>query len=214
MRTGYCLFIVMISAGWANSSVEKQRLEIIFDGAAPAPSTALSGSGSGAPAAAPVTTAVAAPAKSQKLVPAKNQPKFQKSAGQHAISFFTWLGNLTLGLINTIIGAFAVLGVVIYRLGKDGKAPSFKMSSTGEQIVMLDNPYSPGYDFSLGIFQIGGGQDWEDRHETGHARQSALLGPFYLPLVGISYASVGEPEGFIEEWADDWAPPAPSPDAG
>ncbi len=57
-----------------------------------------------------------------------------------------------------------------------------------------------------------------DKHEWGHARQSALLGPLYLPIVGVpsvlrvlyamaNWTVTREPwdgyyDGFPEDWAD------------
>lgn len=140
--------------------------------------------------------------------------KKTKTVGDHFLSALTWIGNLTWGLFNSLIGFILFIGALLHLAGK-GEKPVVRLSRTGEQIVLENGVYGDDV-MSLGIFQFGQTSHikiedkyTDDEHETGHARQSAVLGPFYLPLVGISYANVGGPYGFIEDWADDWAPPKP-----
>jgi hypothetical protein len=83
--------------------------------------------------------------------------------------------------------------------------PSFSLSSNGKQILVKINGYGPPGEMSMGLWEIsswGGG--FASTHEGGHAFQSALLGPLYLPVVLTTYAIFGWDCGFAEEWATDW----------
>ncbi len=98
-----------------------------------------------------------------------------------------------------------------------------RVEREGERIVVE----STGTGISLGHFVFWSRQTnrWHfmdernRRHELGHARQSALLGPLYLPIVGVPssaraiYAMLHREvtgrrwehyyDGFPERWADE-----------
>ena len=59
---------------------------------------------------------------------------------------------------------------------------------------------------SMGIWELDfcAGYNFAAAHEGGHAKQSAILGPLYIPAALLSYAINGGHGGFIESWADDW----------
>ena len=59
---------------------------------------------------------------------------------------------------------------------------------------------------SMGIWELDFclGHTLSSGHEGGHSKQSALLGPLYLPAALLSYISVGGHGGFIETWAERW----------
>ena len=141
-----------------------------------------------------------------------------------------WIANLTWGLPNSVIG----LGVVIVLGGmktafamRDPSIgfPQVEWSKNGKQFYVdlsnvslgFNRTFSRFYDISfpdfaaseisLGIWHIdlrgfGGGASF---HEGGHAIQSALIGPFYLPLVLGSYAVQGPSKSFMEDWANELA---------
>lgn len=126
----------------------------------------------------------------------------------------TWIGNLTWGSVNSAFG-LALTAVLLpwlaFGWAGSGRFP-IRMSPTGEQIFVDTAPYDLSA-VSLGVFHIGGNA--AHRHETGHARQSAILGPFYLAFAVLSYIAFplqllltgGKVQApLIERWADQLAP--------
>lgn len=121
----------------------------------------------------------------------------------------TWIGNLTFGMINSIVGVgiiFATAVVSPFTSAVD--FPSFSISANGKQIYVNVSGMSPiAGKMSMGIFELSNHYShgsYSD-HEGGHAIQSAVLGPFYLPTVMVSYIIFGFDQGFIESWANEWA---------
>jgi hypothetical protein len=120
-----------------------------------------------------------------------------------------WIGNLTWGLINTLIGVGIILATIIVSpFSEYVDFPRFRIARSGRQIyvdVSGMGPYTAK--LSMGIFEFDNGMGYEraSYHEGGHAAQSAILGPFYLPVVMASYLSAGWGGGFVEDWADMWA---------
>tara|TARA_B100001971_G_C18268010_1_gene596230 strand:- start:68635 stop:69933 length:1299 start_codon:yes stop_codon:yes gene_type:complete len=130
------------------------------------------------------------------------------------------LSNLTWGSIQTSIGLGIVLthAVVITPLSwiLEPLFPMYFMKLRGPTLKIARNkmqiyadvcgfPAIPSK-MSMGIFELDfcAGYSFASAHEGGHAKQSALLGPFYLPAAILSYALNMGHGGFIEEWADDW----------
>lgn len=117
------------------------------------------------------------------------------------ISLLTWLGNLTWGLVNTAIGFLTAIGYTIGHLFSHGRFPEIRFNGTQ---INVGPEEIGGHCWSLGAFHIGTPAHAD--HEAGHAKQSALLGPLYLPAVFLSYAGAGfQHGGYIETWADNWA---------
>lgn len=119
------------------------------------------------------------------------------------------ISNLTWGLVNTVIGAGVVLAAaVISPFTKYVDFPTIKISASGQQIYVDVSGLTPvAGKMSLGIFELDnhGGFFFASGHEGGHAKQSALLGPLYLPVVIFSYIIQGHSGSFMEDWADNWA---------
>jgi hypothetical protein len=117
----------------------------------------------------------------------------------------TFIGNLTWGLANTLIGAGIVLATMaVSPFTPYVDFPSFAISSSGMQIyvdVTGMTPF-PGK-LSMGLFELdnGLGYTYASEHEGGHAIQSAILGPLYLPTVLITYLISGFDEGLMEDLA-------------
>jgi hypothetical protein len=118
------------------------------------------------------------------------------------------ISNLTWGLCNSVVG----LGVIFWAMiaspfSEYVDFPSFTMSENGFQIwVNATGAIIPWMAFSLGVFVFGSSSEpYAGAHEGGHSFQSAILGPFYLPTVGISYLIQGHYGSFMETWADGWA---------
>jgi len=119
------------------------------------------------------------------------------------------LGNLTWGLVNTAIGLGAVLGTMIVSpFTRYVDFPTFAISASEQQIYVDVSGMGPvPGKMSLGLFELDNhsGYYFASGHEAGHAKQSALLGPLYLPMVLFSYAVQGHHGSFMERWADVWA---------
>lgn len=119
------------------------------------------------------------------------------------------LGNLTWGLVNTAIGVGAVLGTMIVSpFTRYVDFPTFAISASEQQIYVDVSGLGPvPGKMSLGLFELDNhaGYHFASGHEAGHAKQSALLGPLYLPMVLFSYAVQGHHGSFMERWADVWA---------
>lgn len=118
----------------------------------------------------------------------------------------TIIGNLTWGLANTLIGAGVVLVTMAVSPFTDYvDFPSFALAASGMQIYVDVTGMSPfGGKMSLGLFELdnGAGYYFASDHEAGHAIQSAILGPLYLPTVLITYALTGVHHGPMEQLAD------------
>lgn len=119
------------------------------------------------------------------------------------------ISNLTWGLVNTVIGAGVVLATaIISPFTKYVDFPTLRISASGQQIYVDVSGLTPvAGKMSLGIFELDnhGGYFFASGHEGGHAKQSALLGPLYLPVVIFSYIIQGHSGSFMETWADNWA---------
>jgi hypothetical protein len=120
-----------------------------------------------------------------------------------------WIGNLTWGLINTLVGVGIIIATMIVSpFSEYVDFPRFAMARSGRQIYVDVSGMGPyPAKLSMGIFEFDNhtGYGWASHHEGGHAAQSAILGPFYLPVVLASYLTAGWGGGFIEDWADAWA---------
>lgn len=129
------------------------------------------------------------------------------------LATLSWIGNLSWGFPNTVLGLLTGIGLSAACLFT-GRLPSFHLSSTRAQIIWDTGNVTQGRNVSLGLFHIGtfldhhssatdaNGRERLQRHESGHAIQSAVLGPFYLHLVLTSYAINGfKHGGFMEDWA-------------
>lgn len=118
----------------------------------------------------------------------------------------TTVGNLTWGLANTLIGAGTVLVTMAVSPFSDYvDFPSFAISASGMQIYVDVSGIAPfGGKISLGLFELnnGAGYYFASEHEAGHAIQSAILGPLYLPTVLVTYALFGIHDGPMEQLAD------------
>ncbi|MBY0469523.1 hypothetical protein K2X30_00030 [bacterium] len=115
------------------------------------------------------------------------------------------LGNLTWGLVNTLIGVTIVVAtMVVSPFTEYVDFPSFRVASNGMQIYVNVTGMSPiAGKMSMGLFELdnASGYDFASAHEGGHAIQSAILGPFYLPVVLATYLVSGFDQGIMEEWA-------------
>ncbi|AYF45298.1 hypothetical protein BALOs_2300 [Halobacteriovorax sp. BALOs_7] len=143
---------------------------------------------------------------------------------------FVIASNLSWGLINTMIGgAFVATKVLLVPVSRgvnlflsfletvtpyrymrmiNFDLPRLAISASKMQIYadVCGLGYIPSK-MSAGLFELDfcTGHRFASGHEAGHAKQSALLGPFYFPAAILSYALVGGHGGFIEAWADIWA---------
>jgi hypothetical protein len=89
------------------------------------------------------------------------------------------------------------------------RLPRFAVAQNGRQIyvdVTGSNPLGIYGKMSMGLFELdnGTGYSFASGHEGAHAIQSALLNPFYVPVVLFTYMVSGFDRGFMEEWADAW----------
>lgn len=131
------------------------------------------------------------------------------------------LSNLTWGSVQTGLGlgiilthaiiatpASWVLGAIFPDYFRPLRGPQLKRSLNGNQIYanVCGLPAIPSK-MSMGIWELDfcAGYSFSSGHEGGHAKQSALLGPLYLPAAILSYTINGGHGGFIESWADSWS---------
>lgn len=121
----------------------------------------------------------------------------------------TLVGNLTWGLANTLIGAGVVLvTMAVSPFTRYVDFPTFRVSASGMQIYVDVTGMSPiPGKMSLGLFELdnAAGYRYASEHEAGHAIQSAILGPFYLPTVLVTYLISGFDVGLMEDLADEAA---------
>jgi len=119
------------------------------------------------------------------------------------------ISNLTWGLVNSVIGAGVVLtAAIVSPFTRYVDFPTIKLSASGQQLYVDVSGLTPvAGKMSLGIFELDNhsGYYFASGHEGGHAKQSALLGPLYLPVVVFSYIIQGHSGSFMETWADNWA---------
>ncbi len=113
------------------------------------------------------------------------------SGRKRMVNLLSAVANLTWGLLNTIVGLVVAVPFVLM-----GRRVSW--SSNGKQV----NIDTLNLHMSLGLLHFGANA----QHEGGHALQSAILGPAYLPLVGFAYGlawlTTGDlSQAFIEKWA-------------
>jgi len=122
-----------------------------------------------------------------------------------AKEFFTILGNLTWGLPNTVIGGVLAIGAVATSPFRGGYG--IRWSRNGQQFQVDTRGMGVyGSSMSMGLFELDyGAGSGVSYHEGGHASQSAVLGPLYIPAALASYGTNLGHGGFIEYWADDWA---------
>jgi hypothetical protein len=130
------------------------------------------------------------------------------------------VSNLTWGSIQTSIGLGIILthAIIVTPMSwlLDAIWPYHFMKLNGPKLKISRNkmqiyadvcgfPAIPSK-MSMGLFELDfcAGYSFASAHEGGHAKQSALLGPFYLPAAILSYAINLGHGGFIEHWADDW----------
>ena len=108
-----------------------------------------------------------------------------------------------------VIGAGVVLtAAIISPFTRHVDFPTIKVSASGQQIYVDVSGLTPvPGKMSLGIFELDNHSSYffASGHEGGHAKQSALLGPLYLPVVVFSYIIQGHSASFMETWADNWA---------
>ena len=80
-----------------------------------------------------------------------------------------------------------VYGEVVFSTSMTGYQEALTDPSFAGQITVLTYPLIGNYGISLGFFILMGGphNDAILRHEYGHCIQSMILGPLYLPVVGI-----------------------------
>lgn len=118
----------------------------------------------------------------------------------------TIIGNLTWGLANTLIGAGIVLATMaVSPFTPYVDFPTFALSSSGMQIYVDVTGMGPlPGKLSMGLFELdnGLGYSYASEHEGGHAIQSAILGPLYLPTVLVTYLISGFDQGLMEDLAD------------
>ena len=103
-----------------------------------------------------------------------------------------------------------LLGLLLSRImakGQRGQVREFR----GTRILRSDRMRGG---ISLGRYIILSATGWEpdiDLHEWGHSRQSRLLGPFYLPVVGIpsllwaAWWRPGRKHGYYTFYTERWA---------
>ncbi len=130
------------------------------------------------------------------------------------------LSNLSWGSVQSAIGLGIVLTHTLIMTPAswvlDALFPRYFMPLRGTKIKIARNkmqlyadvcgfPAIPSK-MSMGIWELDfcTGYYFASAHEGGHAKQSALLGPLYLPAAILSYAINMGHGGFIESWADDW----------
>ncbi|MBT5093422.1 MAG: hypothetical protein HOM21_04220 [Halobacteriovoraceae bacterium] len=124
------------------------------------------------------------------------------------LKILAWVGNLTWGAFNSLVGLGWVIGTAIVSpFTRYVDFPTIKLSRSGVQLYAdVSNTTFFRGKVSLGIFELDQNAGWSfaSYHEGGHALQSALLGPLYLPAVALSYMMNGGHGGFIESWATTW----------
>ncbi|MBI3555958.1 MAG: hypothetical protein HY074_06830 [Deltaproteobacteria bacterium] len=111
-----------------------------------------------------------------------------------------WFDHFTYGLINTAIGIpVAITGIIANAVTRH-QVPRVTFDSTGQQIRISSSNLN-GFDYSTGAIHHG---SCCDAHEAGHGKESGVLGPAYLPVVGLTYLIQGMDVGVMEDWADAW----------
>jgi hypothetical protein len=100
-----------------------------------------------------------------------------------------------------IVGALVALAV--------GSRPS----ETRSGVLIMRTRWLLGVSFGQLVIVWDRAGETTIRHELGHSRQSAILGPLYLPIVGLpslvmNLASRVSPRiaaGYYQRWPESWA---------
>jgi hypothetical protein len=111
-----------------------------------------------------------------------------------------WFDHFTYGLVNTAVGIPVALAGMAGNWIVNGTPPRIGIDSTGQQIVLPTAPWN-SFNYSTGALHHG---DAADAHEAGHGKQSGVMGPAFLPVVGLTYLIQGLDVGVMEDWADAW----------
>jgi len=133
--------------------------------------------------------------------PEKNH-KALKTMEQGLVIF----SNLTWGLPNTLIGTiFVVVDAAAAPFTDKAELNDIEFADSGLQISARVIIGTDCVEMSLGIWKLYNCEPNPkiDFHEAGHAKQSAILGPFYLLFIGSSYVIEGRKKSFMEKWAND-----------
>lgn len=134
------------------------------------------------------------------------------------------LSNLSWGLVNTLVGAgfittAAVMSPLTWIIRKTILAfgfqplifqvrfPELRVAKNKMQIYAdVCGLQLISSKMSMGLFELDfcTSHSYASDHEGGHAKQSAILGPLYIPVALLSYALIGGHGGGLEHWADHW----------
>jgi hypothetical protein len=94
---------------------------------------------------------------------------------------FTFVVDHTWSMLNTSAGAICLVAHFL-----SGHTLDRVTSSTSARINVVEG-MSPKYATTIGTV-VAGGNARIQRHEDVHILQARILGPLYLPLVGLNYA--------------------------
>ncbi len=138
-----------------------------------------------------------------ELPPTESIPTvgFDWGERNETINVLTIVGNLTWGLVNTLLGTVVALPFLL-----TGSLP--RVSNNGKQLQLMPAFMEAKQGLSLGIWSFG---KVDPLHEGGHAIQSAILGPFYLLAIGIPsvmsalLAPLRPPGRHEKSWFEVWA---------
>ncbi len=115
-----------------------------------------------------------------------------------------WFSHLSWGGVNTVVGGviasgYIVGGLIIHH--------DFNFSFNNGSFI-VSSAIHRGNTFSVGPFYFTRYGKYSS-HESGHTYQSAILGPFYLPLAGISLLYTRDTDtlfnalaGHTDEWGE------------
>lgn len=94
---------------------------------------------------------------------------------------FTFVIDHTWSMLNTFAGALYLTVHFVFGHTLD------RVTSAGSGRVSVVEGVSPRYATTIGTVCAGAGPGIQ-RHEDVHILQARILGPFYIPLVGLNYA--------------------------
>ena len=114
---------------------------------------------------------------------------------------FTWC------LIQNLVGLAVLISVKLFK--KEYKTVYYK----GTLVTYVGDNWG-GISLGLFIFLSKGYSDDSVKHEYGHSIQSLILGPLYLPIIGLSsfilckffsHIYLKEKNGYYRFWTERWA---------
>lgn len=123
------------------------------------------------------------------------------------MKWYWWAIGLTWELPQTILASF------VHLTSHRGEFPESFEEPDSQRVKPITNHYGVSLGRFIFMYDLGLGWSTAILHEMGHSKQSLMLGPLYLIVVGLpsivmnvlTRASVLDPYRYYRRWPENWA---------